>query len=388
MKLAVYALGAAGIAAGACGHPAPAAAAAAPAPGVARSAAPVEAPVDAAVSEDEKLAAIQKAMNDLDEAAQQCWAAAAARRFDVEGEVTAQIDIGAERSHATIVHDTTRNEGLTSCLGELLSAWKFAPPLYGQSIQLPFKFTAPDGQSVIDRRLVPFAGQGAVSVAVLLDENNTGNGALSMFEVKIASSGTTGPRTADRAELWYFQSPALVDGKPVAVGDMAYVPAHGAREIAAAQGPVDAVLVVVPGGREGSARAGALPTPPVVAGGKPARAKILPAKAARTYGPATIFLDDPRAPFSASILALPRGTHVPEHAHARETEALYTFAGAGTLTVAGTAVAVTSTSVTQIPASTKHSFVATEDMRAVQIYTPPGPEQRFKVAASSSGMKK
>ena len=40
---------------------------------------------------------------------------------------------------------------------------------------------------MIDCRLVAFAGQGAVSVGVLLDENNTGNRAVSMFEVKIAA---------------------------------------------------------------------------------------------------------------------------------------------------------------------------------------------------------
>lgn len=363
----------------ACGHSAPPAAPPAPSPGspVAGSAASAVI-VDAAVSEDEKLAAIQKAMNDLHGAVQQCWAAAATERFDIEGEVTAQIDIGPDRSKATIVHDTTRSPALTGCLVDLLQQWKYAPPLFGQAIQLPFKFSAPDGQSVIDRRLVPFAGQGAVSVAVLLDENNTGNSAVSMFAVKIAGNATTGMRTADRAELWYFQSPAQVDGKPVAAGDMMFVPAHGAREVAAAQGPVDAVLVVVPGGREGSARAGALPTPPLVAGGKPARPVILPASAAKTYGPATIFLDDPKGPLAASILTLPKGTKVAEHVHAHETEALYDLAGAGTMTIAGTEVAVTSTSVVQVPPNTKHAFVATDDVRALQIYTPPGPEQRFK----------
>ena len=69
----------------ACGHPA-----AAPAPPPPPAPTPVvAAPADAAVSDDEKLAAIQKAMNDLDEGAQQCWAAAATERYDIEGEITA-----------------------------------------------------------------------------------------------------------------------------------------------------------------------------------------------------------------------------------------------------------------------------------------------------------
>jgi quercetin dioxygenase-like cupin family protein len=348
----------------ACGHPStPPAAPPSPPP------APAAAPVDAAVSDDEKLAAIQKAMNDLDEAAQQCWAAAATERFDIEGELTAQIDIAKGQSHATIVRDTARNKLLATCLVDLLQAWQFAPPLYGQTIQLPFKFRAPDGQSVIDRRLVTARTQGASTVAVLLDENNTGNGAASMFAVTLTAP--TGPRTTDRAELWYFLAPGTVDGKPVAAGDMAFVPAKAARDI----GPTEAVVFAVPGGREGSARAGALPTPAAAKGGG---AKVLPASAAKTYGPATIYLEDKTAPMSASVLQLPKGASVPEHVHAKETEMLYVLAGAGTMTIAGTQVAVTPTSVIQIPPNTKHAFTASDDVRAVQLYTPAGPEQRFK----------
>jgi hypothetical protein len=39
---------------------------------------------------------------------------------------------------------------------------------------------------------------------------------------------------------------------------------------------------------------------------------------------------------------------------------------------------VTPTSVIEIPPNTPHAFVATEAVRSVQIYTPAGPEQRFK----------
>jgi quercetin dioxygenase-like cupin family protein len=78
------------------------------------------------------------------------------------------------------------------------------------------------------------------------------------------------------------------------------------------------------------------------------------------------------------VLQLPKGASVPEHVHAKETEMLYVLAGAGTMTIAGTQVAVTPTSVIQIPPNTKHAFTASDDVRAVQLYTPAGPEQRFK----------
>jgi len=108
--------------------------------------------VDAsAVSQEEKLAAIQKAMNELDEAAQLCWASAATDRFDIEGELTVMIEITADKATSTVVTDTARNAKLATCVRGLLESYRWAPPLYGETIQLPFKFTDPDGQSVIER---------------------------------------------------------------------------------------------------------------------------------------------------------------------------------------------------------------------------------------------
>ena len=123
---------------------------------------PVAAASDAAeASEDERLAAIQKAMNELRGASQECWAAAATERFDIEGELTFQIAIASGKAQATAVHDTARNTRLATCVAQLLSAYPWAPPLRGQTIQLPFKFRAPDGQSTIDRALVAWNGQGS-----------------------------------------------------------------------------------------------------------------------------------------------------------------------------------------------------------------------------------
>jgi len=329
-----------------------------------------DASVDAPpVSQDEKLAAIQKAMNDLDEAAQACWASAATERYDIAGDFVAQIDIG-EPTHAFIVQDSVRNGRLQRCLESVLVAYRWAPPLRGETIQLPFKFNAPDGQSVIDRRLVESRGQSSVTVGVLIDESNTGNAAASMFELDVNT--TTGLRKTERAEVWYFLAPGTVDGRAVAAGDMLFVPAGSTREVKQTR----AVVLAVPGGREGSARAGALPTASVqTPAGKTT------ALTGKQYGPATIFLDASivkGTPVAASILELSAGATVAEHVHAKETELLYILEGSGTMTIAGQDIAITPTSVVQVPPNTKHAFAATERVRAVQFYTPPGPEQRFK----------
>lgn len=351
-------------------------------------------PADAAgATDDEKLAAIQKAMNELDEAMQGCWASAATERFDIEGDVKAQIDIGTP-STATIIEDTTRTPRLTTCVIAVLQGYPWAPPLRGEAIQLPFKFRAPDGQSVIDRKLVAWNGQGTVSVAVLLDSSNTGNDDASMFELAVQAGGSTGMRTAERGELWYFLAPATIGAvgaqgrRAVAAGDMAYVRKGGAREILAGAADVHAVIVMFPGGREGAARAGALLTPTVDAVlSAPVGAQLLPAANAKTYGPVLMYAEpsitNDKA-FAAEILTLAKGATVAEHVHANETEMLYILAGSGTMTVAGVPLAVTPTSVVQVPPGAKHAFVASADLRALQIYTPAGPEQRFKSPASQS----
>lgn len=130
---------------------------------------PVDAPEP---TQEERLAAIQKAMNELDEGVQSCWAvAAASERFDIEGTLRARITIGTANVGIEIVEDTIRNAGLKTCMTKLLMGYRWAPPLYDQTIELPFQIKAPaDGQNVIDRNLVPWNGQGKVSLAVLLDD--------------------------------------------------------------------------------------------------------------------------------------------------------------------------------------------------------------------------
>ena len=347
-------------------------------------------PVDAwEPSQEERLAAIQKAMNELDEAAQGCWAAAAVERFDIEGEIAATIDISPAGAQVVIARDSTRSKLLAECLVQLLAKYPWAPPLHGQAIQLPFKFRAPAaGQNVIDRRLVPWRAQDKIGLAVLLDSLNSGNDDVSVVELALQAGGSTGQRIAERAELWFFLGDARVNGKAIEAGDMLYVAANAGREITATA-DMHAVIAFVPGGREGAARAGALPTRE--GKGTTAITPLLAASAKAfclgggvppcPRGQVTIFAEPATTKahtIAASMIEIPAGGAVPEHVHAAETEVLYVLAGAGTMTVAGVALPVNATSVVQIPANTKHAFTATEAVRALQIYTPAGPEQRFK----------
>jgi quercetin dioxygenase-like cupin family protein len=330
-------------------------------------------------------------MNELDEAVQQCWAVAATERFDIEGELTVLIDIaasGSQASQVSVVRDTVRNPTLVACVQKLLAAYQFAPPLRGQAIQLPFKFRAPDGQNTIDRALVTWRGQpsgaGTVSVAVLLDESNTGNDAASMFEVAISSGTSTGLRRTDRAEMWYFLDDARVRSprlQEVLAGDVMHVPAGGVRAVDAPPGgrDVHAVVIVMPGGREGVARAGALPTPEASIKDATSQLTFLrPSGATHQLKPSPTVANPRLGYLGAHLVALPAGDRTAEHLHPNDTELWYVLSGNGTLIVAGVELPVTSTSVVQIPKNTRHAFTATSDVRLLQVLLHPGPASRDK----------
>ncbi len=70
---------------------------------------------------------------------------------------------------------------------------------------------------------------------------------------------------------------------------------------------------------------------------------------------------------------------VADHAHENSTEIVATIEGTGTFTVNGVPQKVKPRQIVQIPANTKHSWTPDPGTKlvAVQVYDPPGPEQRF-----------
>src|SRR5690348_15977730 len=82
-----------------------------------------------------------------------------------------------------------------------------------------------------------------------------------------------------------------------------------------------------------------------------------------------------------SVLELDAGAAVPAHVHADESEMLYVMDGVGSMVIDGVTLPVTDTTVVQIPKGIEHQATVTTAMRAIQLYTPGGPEQRFKAAA-------
>lgn len=104
---------------------------------------------------------------------------------------------------------------------------------------------------------------------------------------------------------------------------------------------------------------------------------------------ARILLDQTIAPGLKEVamteLVMLPGTSVPEHVHDHSAELLYILEGSGTMIMAGKTIRVKPGMAIYVPAGVKHSFKMdskVEPLRALQIYTPGGPEQRFKSGAA------
>ena len=74
------------------------------------------------------------------------------------------------------------------------------------------------------------------------------------------------------------------------------------------------------------------------------------------------------------------GARAPVHRHPESEELVYVLSGSGTMTLGEATLAVEKGMALRIPAGVPHSFTVggEEPMEIVQVYSPGGPEQRFR----------
>ncbi len=94
-------------------------------------------------------------------------------------------------------------------------------------------------------------------------------------------------------------------------------------------------------------------------------------------GEVALYLDDVKAPFSVQRMCVKKGGSASKHEHTSD-ELLYIESGKGTTTLGAETVVVKGDELVTIPRGTSHSLRVDEELCAVQVYAPAGPEQRFK----------
>ena len=94
---------------------------------------------------------------------------------------------------------------------------------------------------------------------------------------------------------------------------------------------------------------------------------------------ALLLVADPPAAYLGRGTFLP-GAELPPHRHDASEELIYVISGRGTMTLGGYRLPVEAGTAFRIPAGIEHSFKVNGDqpVEVVQVYSPAGPEQRFK----------
>lgn len=172
--------------------------------------------------------------------------------------------------------------------------------------------------------------------------------------------------------------------KPLGAGDVALFTADGTNRLSNTGKKTAQLLVVeLPGAmpldfeRAEAGDTAEAASPPTIV--RASAAKKLPIAEGR--GSARMLLEgDAAYPAYVGVLRAEAGLAVPLHQHGAELELLFVLQGEGDLTLLGQTGRVTAGSAILIPKGEPHAFVhrGKKPFEAVQIYTPPGPEQRFK----------
>lgn len=375
-------------------------------PGSVEGTAEVEADAGVDRVEAEQVAAIAAALNHYGPAVHTCWSRAAADDLRVEGAVTLRVVLGdgGKAAAVEVDGDEVGDEVLRKCLVELWTDVRW-PELFatGDEIRLPpLSFVAPRSQYVVAAAHAvsyPLGKDGTSHATVLLDYKNSANSAVALTALSAAQGLVVPMHVHSSAEILYLLKGegVLTDAGgvrravTVGAGTGIYIPAgapHGFEATAAEPtvllqlyappGPEQRFKGVDIGGTTLVERTRRSDPRPLVRAHSQAPSYVI----AGGKGKVSMLFDLENAPGGGSSLAgitFAAGTAVPTHIHESSTEVIFIIEGGGTMTVDGVAREVARWDAIQVPPGVEHSFVAgAETVKAIQLYTPAGPEQRFK----------
>ncbi|MCG8425521.1 MAG: cupin domain-containing protein [Proteobacteria bacterium] len=360
-----------------------------------------------------RIASIEKAVNETRAARHACWAYAAADNYRVEGRLVLGLVFGqGDTAAIEVVSDQPGDSRLTSCLTELYRKYRWPAGVFGPGnrVELPFSFRAPRYQYTVraDHVEPRAVAGGKLTVRVLLDEENTGNGAAALSLLTITGELDVPVHRHNRsAEVLYilggrgrlYSLDGVKRGTPVGPGQAIYIPAGTAHGFVH-EGAEPCVLVQLyaPSGPEkrfkGSPPVDTVPVAESELRRPPrsfARPMVIDKPAvypiAGGAGQVAIYGDEARTGDKAAyigVLTAQSGVAVPLHRHPGSTEIILALDGDSVTTIDGDSYPVGPMTAVQIPAGIEHGMKVTGSgrVRVIQFYSPAGPEQRFKKAAS------
>ncbi|MBT8495125.1 MAG: cupin domain-containing protein [Deltaproteobacteria bacterium] len=360
------------------------------------SATPAEATGSEPVGDEQaQVAAIEKAIGERGPAVYACRSRATADDLRLDGKLRLKLTLGAAAvvSKVEIVEDTVEDPVLTECLAKIWDGYSFdAVFAVGDVIELPpFEFVSEGAQYVVNAGNVEPVERGRIVTSRILTAANTGNPSAALDMIAVYDGGALDGFVKSGAEVFF----TFVGGGTLEAGGKRYVYTPTGKKRSVQIGLGSAVYVSTEGGYQFRDNKDGDPTilfrfaTPDAGQGKKwrtyARGKdaaevltIANGKASvRLYFDAGVVLGN--SAYLGVFTADP-GTKVPEHTHPGETEMLFVLAGEARMTVDGKPFPVGKGDAIQVPPGTLHAaeVMGKEPFQAIQVYTPSGPEQRFR----------
>ena len=294
----------------------------------------------------------------------------------VKGEMLLRVVVGANQRpvKADVLKDQTGLPALGPCLQSKMQKWDLGSlqAAAGDQVVFPLVFKPEELRKGDKRVLVPMSAQETQGPQrFVIDDGTIGEAPLasvSMLTVppKSMSPGKSRKDDDEEVALYVLDGGFKVGAAALAAGDVLWLGAHSDRPAITPTGPKPLTLLEIRAHGAGTGQ------------------KVIHAADLKSYkiagGKATarLLLDGTSAKLAVDEIDAEAGAAISSHKHQAQDEELYFLAGRTTTTVGKHAYETAPGDALRIAANTAHSMKVTEALRAIQIYAPGGPEQRFK----------
>ena len=333
------------------------------------------APALAAEGED---AAMGKRVQNLLHAHQaDVFGCVAAASGTVKGELLVRVMVGENQKpvKADVLKDQTGVPSLGPCLQSKMQQWDLTSleAHAGDQVVFPLAFKPePPLQKGEKRMLVPMAAQDTQGPQrFLIDDQSVGEAPLASMSMLTLPGNATSPaksRKDDEEEMviYVLDGGFKVGADTLKAGDALWLGAHTDRPAIAPADKKPLKLLEI--------RAHGIGTGQKVVHG----ADVKTYKIAGRKASARLLLDGTGAKLAVDELEAETGATIASHKHQAQDEVLYFLSGRSTTTVGKQTFETAAGDALRIPANAPHAMKVTEPLKAIQVYAPGGPEQRFK----------
>jgi quercetin dioxygenase-like cupin family protein len=306
-----------------------------------------------------------------------------------DGEMLVRVMVGEDQhaSKADVLKDESGGGLVGACLTAKIKAWDLKPlaAASGDQVVFPLVFKPEVLKPGEKRIVVSMAAQETQGAQrFLIDDQSIGEAPLASMNMLSLTASQTAPTGKEHPQeelaVYVLEGSFKIGADTINPGDVVWLGEDTPRPplVPLAKKPLKILEVRAHGDGKGQK----------IVRGDEAKSYPLPGGA----GSAKLLLDGTGAKLALDILDTEAGATIPTHKHATQDEELFILGGTSQMTVGKQQLELAPGDAVRIAANATHTVKVVEPLKAIQIYAPAGPEQRFKGGGGSdddaSGGKK